>query len=167
MIFFYFKKQFYVLSFHNNFSTTFLRKTTKKTFINLLLKSGKKQKVEKKFLLMLKETQKCTKKNSLNIFKSLIVQNYTIFSLKKLKNQKFKRKNAKQTMIPFILKKQNRIKLSLKTIIFLSKKILKKSFFFSLKSKLVELVELKNNIKEELFKLIFLKKNFAHYRWFI
>jgi len=89
--------------------------------------------------------------------------------LKSSKNQKFKRKNQKKTMIPFLLKKQNRILLSLKSIIFISKKNSKNSFFLSLKLELInKFLELKTkNMNEELYKLIFLKKNFAHYRWFI
>lgn len=90
--------------------------------------------------------------------------------LKKSKNQKFKRKSLNKTMIPFLLKKQNRILLSLKSIIIMSKKNSKNSFFLSLKLELMHLfleLKMKKNFNEELYKLIFLKKNFAHYRWFI
>ena len=167
MIFFYLKTLFSFSKSQNNFFSTLLQKTLKKSFINLLLKNGKKHKIENSFFYVIKKTQKSTKKSFLHMLKLLIVQNYVIFSLKKLKNQKFKKKNIKQTMIPFVLKKQNRLKLSLKTIIFLSKKTLKKSFFLALKLKLMESLELKISIQNELYKLIFLKKNFAHFRWFI
>ena len=52
----------------------------------------------------------------------------------------------------------------------MSKKNSKNSFFLSLKLELMHLfleLKMKKNFNEELYKLIFLKKNFAHYRWFI
>lgn len=146
------------------------KKTIKNKFINLLSINGNKNKIEKLFLKTIKEIQKSTKKQYLNILKLSIVNNYTVLMLKKSKNQKFKRKSLNKTMIPFLLKKQNRILLSLKSIIIMSKKNSKNSFFLSLKLELMHLfleLKMKKNFNEELYKLIFLKKNFAHYRWFI
>lgn len=145
------------------------KKTIKDKFIKFLLVNGNKGKVENLFLEIIKEIQKSTKKQYLNVFKLSVLNNYTVLMLKSSKNQKFKRKNQKKTMIPFLLKKQNRILLSLKSIIFISKKNSKNSFFLSLKLELInKFLELKTkNMNEELYKLIFLKKNFAHYRWFI
>nr|QYC61857.1 ribosomal protein S7 [Actinocyclus sp. mgcode 4] len=151
-------------------STVVKHKTLKVKFINLLLKNGNKNKIENLFLKTIKEVQKSTKKQYLNNIKLFILNNYTVLMLKTSKNQRLKKKNKNKTMIPFLLKKKNRILLSLKSIILLSKKKSKNSFFLSLKFELIHsFIELKtkSNFNEELYKLIFLKKNFAHYRWFI
>ena len=153
-----------------NFLTTTYQKTNLKTkYITLLLNNGNKNKIENLFLKTIKEIQKSTKKQYLSIIKLSIINNYTVLLLKNSKNKKFKQKNVKKIMIPFLLKKQNRITTALNTIILLSKKTANKSFFISLKLEILSLLELKkqNSLKEELYKLIFLKKNFAHFRWFI
>lgn len=170
----YFKKQFFISFkiFYFSLSTNLpvQKKLLKNKFINLLLKNGNKNNIEILFLNIVKNINKSTKKSFLNVIKYSIVNNYIILMLKKSKNQKFKKKSLKKTMIPFILKKQNRLLLSLKSIIFLSKKNSKNCFFLALKSELIDSFlnfKTKTHYNSELYKLIFLKKNFAHYRWFI
>jgi len=145
------------------------KKTLKTKFVNLLLKNGNKNRIELLLLKTIKEVQKSTSKQFNCLIKLSVIQNYTVLMLKNPKSQKFKRKNLKKIMIPFVLKKHNRILTSLNTIILLAKKKSKKSFFLSLKTELLNSFEIKTKdvIKEELYRLTFLKKNFAHYRWFV
>lgn len=142
----------------------------KEKFIKLILKKGNKNKIENLILKVIKKIQKSTKKSYLYFIKLTIINHYKVLMLKNSKNQNLKRKNVKKLMIPFLLKKQSRIITALNTIIILAKKAINKSFFISLKLEILKSFELQNNndnIKEDLYKLIFFKKNFAHFRWFI
>lgn len=139
-------------------------------FITLLISKGKKNKIELLLLKVLKELQKVTKKQVLHIIKAVILKNYSVLMLKKPKIQKFQRKNFKKVLIPYLIKMPSRILVSLKTILWLAKQKSNQKFFLSLKTEIIS--SFKNLIKsstnqEDLYRLTFLKKNFAHYRWFL
>jgi len=138
--------------------------------ITLLLSKGKKNKTELIILKVIKELQKTTKKQVLDIFKAVILKNYSVLMLKKPKVQKFQRNNLKKVLIPYLIKIHDRSIVSLKTILWLAKQKSNQNFFLSLKTEILfsfkDLIKNDTN-QEDLYRLTFLKKNFAHYRWFL
>lgn len=139
-------------------------------FITLLLSNGKKNKIELVLLKMIKELQKITKKQVLDIIKAVILKNYSVMMLKKPKTQKFQRKNFKKVLIPYLLKAPSRVISALKTILWLAKQKANQSFFLLLKNEILisfNKLTMNSTIQSDLYKLVFLKKNFAHYRWFL
>ena len=139
-------------------------------FITLLLDKGKKNKIELVLLKTIKELQKVTKKQVLNVIKAVILKNYSVVMIKKPKTQKFQRKNLKKVLIPYLLKAPYRIISSLKTILWVAKQKSNQNFFLALKNEiLISFNKLTTNstIQSDLYRLVFLKKNFAHYRWFL
>lgn len=139
-------------------------------FITLLLDKGKKNKIELVLLKTIKELQKVTKKQVLNVIKAVILKNYSVVMIKKPKTQKFQRKNLKKVLIPYLLKAPYRILSSLKTILWVAKQKSNQNFFLALKNEiLISFNKLTTNptIQSDLYRLVFLKKNFAHYRWFL
>jgi len=139
-------------------------------FITLLLDKGKKNTIELVLLKTIKELQKVTKKQVLNVIKAVILKNYSVVMIKKPKTQKFQRKNLKKVLIPYLLKAPYRIISSLKTILWVAKQKSNQNFFLALKNEiLISFNKLTTNstIQSDLYRLVFLKKNFAHYRWFL
>jgi len=106
----------------------------------------------------------------LNVIKAVILKNYSVVMIKKPKTQKFQRKNLKKVLIPYLLKAPYRIISSLKTILWVAKQKSNQNFFLALKNEiLISFNKLTTNstIQSDLYRLVFLKKNFAHYRWFL
>ena len=106
-------------------------------FITLLLDKGKKNTIELVLLKTIKELQKVTKKQVLNVIKAVILKNYSVVMIKKPKTQKFQRKNLKKVLIPYLLKAPYRIISSLKTILWVAKQKSNQNFFLALKNEIL------------------------------
>lgn len=159
---------------------TYLLKLKKKTnlsniplknkMINNLMKNGNKKTCEKIFLKSLKIFQKTTFKSYKQIIKLALKNNTAVFSLKKIKKGK---KRRRQTIdVPFIPKKNIRITNSIKTIL---KEILKKKYnfktfyknltheFWLTARKESDILKKKEDIQEQALKT---KKQFGRFKWF-
>lgn len=138
-------------------------KFLKNKITNFNLVKGKKQISEICFFKCIKLLQKTTKKDSKNILKLAIINNLFILYYKLIKKRKF------NINIPYLIKKKVRTFFSLKIIIKKAFKNSKKSFCLNLKNEFYNLAN-KNpentSFKTDIYKLIYVNKNFSHYRWF-
>jgi len=138
--------------------------------INHQIKDGNKRTCEKTFLKCLKSFQKTLTKNYKKIVQLAIINTTPIFLLKKTK--KIKKRRKKETIIPFIPKKNIRISYSIKNIVLEALK--KKNFstknyknlaqeIFLSAYKKSETTKKKNETQEQALKR---KKQLARFRWF-
>ena len=134
------------------------------------MKKGNKAKTELILLKTLKELQKSTAKQTHCFLKLAVIKHYTVLMLKTPKARKFRSANARKILIPFVLRKKHRVNTALNGIIARAKQKSSKKFFLLLKEEILTAVTsstpLDATIHEDVYKLAFLKKNFAHYRWF-
>lgn len=129
----------------------------------LLMKHGGKNTSEVILKKTVKSLQKNHKKNYLDIVRTSIVNSYNVLLLKSsAKPKRFKGK------IPYIIKKKNRIILCIKNIILATKTRSKAPIFLNFREELLNSAKQKStSVQSELYKTIYLQKNFAHYRWFV
>nr|YP_009495451.1 ribosomal protein S7 [Eunotia naegelii]AWQ64098.1 ribosomal protein S7 [Eunotia naegelii] len=167
----YKKKQTQALKSVGNLENFYKQKfKLKSKIINHQIKNGNKRTCEKTLLKCLKSFQKTLFKNYKKVVQLAIINTTPIFLLKEIK--KLKKRRKKETIIPFIPKKNLRISYSIKNIILEALK--KKSF--SVKnyknlaqemllsaSKKSETTKKKNEIQEQALKR---KKQLARFRWF-
>lgn len=138
----------------------------KSKFINNLLKSGKKQKLEIELLKCFKSIQKSKRdKCSISIFKLSLKNSSPYFKLKVIKNKT--RKNIIE--IPYLLSEELRIFYGIKNLlnsVNYSKKI---SLYKRLNTELIKSSNLKGQSvknKKLLHENAFLYRKYARYRWF-
>lgn len=140
------------------------KKSIKNYVLNSFLKCGKKAVAEKILLKTFKKLQKQEKKNAKSILKLAIIKNLIIVN-----NKLLQRKNLSIINIPYVLKKQTRIYFAIKNILTKTTEK-KKHYSVYLTEKVIDLTKI-NNIhdsnKLKISQISFLKKKFAHYRWFI
>ena len=142
----------------------------KQKIYSLLMKNGKKQTSEKLFLKSLKLLQKHSKiEDSLVILKTSIINNSQLTKIKIINRNK-KRKNKHNISFPYLLTFNQKIFISLKTLINNSRtnKNSKQTF----ENLFIEILETCNKQSKHLEQInthhneAFLKKKFSHYRWF-
>lgn len=136
----------------------------KTKIIKYILNEGNKRTSEKIFLKTLKSIQKSSNKDSKSIVKFSLIKVSPFLSIKK-------RKRKKQVLIeiPFLLKSSLRIFFTVKKILNVVKRKKENSFFFLFKHELLNSLIDNNEIlkeKKEVYKKSFIKKAFAHFRWF-
>lgn len=135
----------------------------------LLINKGNRNQIETIILQTFKELQKSTKKKTSCLFKLAVLHNYTVLTLKKPKSLKFQRTKLKEVLIPYVLSRRNiRVLESLKSLLLSSKQNSRQKFFLSLKEEILKNLEDKKATAKKqnnFYRLAFLKKNFAHYRW--
>ena len=135
----------------------------KKKIINILMKNGKKQTLEKNLFKILKLLNKNFNKDTKNLIKNFLIQSSIFVNLRNVKRGK-----SNVIGIPFILKHSLRIFYALKRI----KNIIENqsnTFCKNFKEELFKTLNKKSeNLKqkEDLYKQVFLKKSFSYYRWF-
>jgi len=132
-------------------------------FKNLSMKNGNKNISEKLLFKILKELNTNFEKNTTLIFKNFIVKQAIFVNV-------YKKKKSKTVTyeIPFLVKSSLRIFYALKKII-KTAKTLSKPFFLFFKEELHNTFKQKGEMfkqKEDLYKYVFSKKSFSHYRWF-
>ena len=136
----------------------------KTKIIKYILNEGNKRTSEKIFLKTLKSIQKSSNKDSKSIVKFSLIKVSPFLSIKK------KKRNRQMVIeIPFLLKSSSRIFFAVKEIICIVQRKKKSSFFFLFKHELLNSLIENNEIlkeKKEVYQKAFIKKAFAHFRWF-
>jgi len=136
----------------------------KTKIISYLSKEGNKRTSEKSFLKILKSIQESSNKDSRSIVKFSLIKVSPFLSIKK------KKRNRQMVIeIPFLLKSSSRIFFAVKEIISIVQRKKKSSFFFLFKHELLNSLIENNEIlkeKKEVYQKAFIKKAFAHFRWF-
>lgn len=123
--------------------------------------NGNKLTCEKFLLKNFKLLQKRNKKSHGNIIKLAIINSAPIIQVRQIKKKK--RKSVKE--FPYILKKQNRISLGIKSLINKKSKIINKKLF----QEIILLAKKKSEFlktKEIQHKEALTKKKFIFFRWF-
>lgn len=140
------------------------KKSIKNYVLNSFLKCGKKAVAEKILLKTFKEIQKQEKKNAKSILKLAIIKNHLIVN-----NKLLQRKNLSTINIPYVLKKKNRIYFAIKNILTKTSKRKKHCSIYITEKviNLTKIISIQDSDKLKISQISFLKKKFAHYRWFI
>lgn len=136
----------------------------KKKIINTLMKNGKKEKSEILFFQTIKNLQRTTHKNHVEIIKTAVSSLIPALALKKTKNKSRRRTNY----LPYILKEGNRIKYAIKNVIKNLEK--KKAISETLYLKLLENSKEDSIVKQQIFESheeALKYKKYSKYRWFL
>lgn len=134
--------------------------------LNLLIINGNKLTSEKSFLRSVKSIQKSHLKDHKNLIKLAIINTSPLIFIKQT-NMKRKQQRVKE--FPFILSNQKRISVAIKSILNFTENKSKTKFF---KRFFNEILNASNNNgenikkKKKLYEYAFVKKKYAHYRWF-
>jgi ribosomal protein S7 len=144
-------------------------KEIKQKIFNLIMKNGKKQTSEKLFLKSVKLLQKSSKKNTINIMKTSIVNSSPLTKMRIYRRNK-KRKTKHVISFPFLLTFKQKNTLGIKNLILLSQdQKNSKSFFNNFYDQLINASNKQGKIIENISKQhneSFLKKKFSNFRWF-
>jgi len=140
-------------------------KLLKNKIYNYIMLNGKKNVCEKMFLKSFKILQKHTIKNQRDVLKLAIINAAPTIQMKQVKKKK--RKTIKE--FPFILKKKNRIGLSVKFILKSLQKNIKTKMEIAIFKELLLNANNKSSAlktKEINHKQALLKKKYVFFRWF-
>ena len=135
---------------------------TKSLLLNFIMSKGHKSKSEKLFDISLRELQKNNIKNSKLVLKlSLRNVSPTVSSIR-IKRRKM------TTLVPFFLRKHNRLAQAVKLIVTNSNSKSSK-FALGLSKEVLESSNNRGSVKNQVINIhtnSFVNKNFSHFRWF-
>ena len=144
---------------------------SKSKMINFLLNSGKKRTSETIVLQNLKQVQKKTKKNSIQVIKSAITNTTPIFKIEQQKSKKGKRKTTRNVPT-FIVSHSSRTLVAIKELCqssIKSRKLTNSTFFKELSNEILDSFTHKSgsvNKKTEIHKQAFLNKRYlTKFKW--
>lgn len=136
--------------------------TTKDLLLNFMMSEGRKSKSEKLFDISLRELQKKNIKNTKLVVKLSLRNVSPIVSSMRIKRRKV------VTLVPFFLKKHNRLSQAIKLIVTNSNSK-SSEFALGLSKEILDSSNNRGSVKNQVINIhtnSFANKNFSHFRWF-